>query len=70
MSVSVSCQLIQRYNIFRSIKREDLVKYIQEHYKGNRMVLAGAGGMFHLVLNFKTQYKEVFFVNSAPKLCF
>ncbi|MFH4982132.1 hypothetical protein AB6A40_008841 [Gnathostoma spinigerum] len=30
-----------------SINREDLLKYIAEHYKGPRMVLAGAGGVEH-----------------------
>ncbi|KAJ8301794.1 hypothetical protein KUTeg_020781 [Tegillarca granosa] len=30
-----------------SIKRDDLVKYIQTHYKGPRIVLAGAGGVNH-----------------------
>lgn len=31
----------------RSISRDDLVHYIQTHYKGPRMVLAGAGGVNH-----------------------
>ena len=30
---------------FRSISRDDLSKYISTHYMGNRMVLAGAGGV-------------------------
>lgn len=30
-----------------SIQREDLVAYIEEHYRGPRMVLAGAGGVDH-----------------------
>jgi processing peptidase subunit beta len=31
----------------KSITRDDLVHYIQTHYKGPRMVLAGAGGVAH-----------------------
>ena len=31
----------------KSISRDDLVKYIQTHYKGPRMVLVGAGGVNH-----------------------
>jgi len=31
----------------KSISRDDLVHYIQTHYKGPRMVLAGAGGVEH-----------------------
>merc|ERR1719309_785121 len=31
----------------KSISRDDLVSYIQNHYKGPRMVLAGAGGVNH-----------------------
>merc|ERR1719292_24945 len=31
----------------KSISRDDLVHYIQTHYKGPRMVLAGAGGVNH-----------------------
>merc|ERR1712012_892680 len=31
----------------KSISRDDLVHYIQTHYKGPRMVLAGAGGVSH-----------------------
>merc|ERR1711990_1304618 len=31
----------------KSITRDDLVHYIQTHYKGPRMVLAGAGGVNH-----------------------
>merc|ERR1712051_229360 len=31
----------------KSISRDDLVHYIQTHYKGPRMVLAGAGGVDH-----------------------
>jgi len=31
----------------KSINRDDLVNYIQNHYKGPRMVLAGAGGVNH-----------------------
>jgi len=31
----------------RTISRDDLVSYIQNHYKGPRMVLAGAGGVDH-----------------------
>ena len=31
----------------KSISRDDLVQYIQTHYKGPRMVLAGAGGVNH-----------------------
>lgn len=30
-----------------SIKQQDLKDYIKQHYKGNRMVLAGAGGVDH-----------------------
>jgi len=31
----------------KSISRQDLTEYIQDHYKGPRMVLAGAGGVDH-----------------------
>jgi processing peptidase subunit beta len=31
----------------KSISRDDLVHYIKTHYKGPRMVLAGAGGVNH-----------------------
>ena len=31
----------------RSIQRQDLVNYVNAHYKGCRMVLAGAGGVDH-----------------------
>merc|ERR1719422_1600218 len=31
----------------KSISRDDLVHYINTHYKGPRMVLAGAGGVAH-----------------------
>lgn len=31
----------------RKIGREDLVEYIETHYKGPRMVVAGAGGISH-----------------------
>ena len=31
----------------KSISRDDLVHYINTHYKGPRMVLAGAGGVNH-----------------------
>merc|ERR1719179_113653 len=31
----------------KSISRNDLVEYINTHYKGPRMVLAGAGGVNH-----------------------
>eukprot|EP00088_Acartia_fossae_P051613 TRINITY_DN579_c0_g1_i5.p1 TRINITY_DN579_c0_g1~~TRINITY_DN579_c0_g1_i5.p1 ORF type:complete len:483 (+),score=165.08 TRINITY_DN579_c0_g1_i5:35-1483(+) len=31
----------------KSINRDDLVHYIKTHYKGHRMVLAGAGGVDH-----------------------
>ncbi|XP_043212095.1 mitochondrial-processing peptidase subunit beta-like [Amphibalanus amphitrite] len=31
----------------KSISRQDLVDYIKDHYKGPRMVLAGAGGVDH-----------------------
>jgi len=31
----------------KSIKRNDLVEYINQHYKGPRIVLAGAGGVNH-----------------------
>ena len=31
----------------KSIKRQDLVDYVDSHYKGSRMVLAGAGGVDH-----------------------
>jgi len=34
----------------KSITRDDLVNYIQTHYKGPRMVLAGAGGVDHAEL--------------------
>ncbi|XP_053376902.1 mitochondrial-processing peptidase subunit beta-like [Mercenaria mercenaria] len=41
-----------------SLKRDDLVAYIKEHYKGNRMVLAGAGGVDHQKL---TELGEKYF---------
>ena len=31
----------------KSIQRQDLVNYVQDHYKGSRIVLAGAGGVDH-----------------------
>uniref|UniRef100_A0A0N4VCX3 Mitochondrial-processing peptidase subunit beta n=1 Tax=Enterobius vermicularis TaxID=51028 RepID=A0A0N4VCX3_ENTVE len=31
----------------RSLQREDLIAYIEEQYRGERMVLAGAGGVDH-----------------------
>ena len=31
----------------KSISRDDIVQYINTHYKGPRMVLAGAGGVNH-----------------------
>ena len=31
----------------KSLTRDDLVHYIKTHYKGPRMVLAGAGGVNH-----------------------
>lgn len=31
----------------KSITRDDLVHYIRTHYKGPRMVMAGAGGVNH-----------------------
>lgn len=31
----------------RSLQRQDLVDYVNTHYKGPRMVLAGAGGVNH-----------------------
>merc|ERR1712014_33153 len=31
----------------KSISRDDIVHYIKTHYKGPRMVLAGAGGVNH-----------------------
>ncbi|RWS28561.1 mitochondrial-processing peptidase subunit beta-like protein, partial [Leptotrombidium deliense] len=31
----------------KSIKRDDLVRFIKEHYKGPRIVIAGAGGVDH-----------------------
>uniref|UniRef100_A0A915PHI9 Mitochondrial-processing peptidase subunit beta n=1 Tax=Setaria digitata TaxID=48799 RepID=A0A915PHI9_9BILA len=31
----------------KSLQRDDLVKYIKEHYRGPRMVLAAAGGVDH-----------------------
>lgn len=31
----------------KSLSRDDLVHYIKTHYKGHRMVLAGAGGVAH-----------------------
>lgn len=34
----------------KSISRDDLIHYIQTHYKGPRMVLAGAGGVDHAKL--------------------
>jgi processing peptidase subunit beta len=34
----------------KSITRDDLVHYINTHYKGPRMVLAGAGGVDHAKL--------------------
>ena len=34
----------------KSISRDDLVHYINTHYKGPRMVLAGAGGVNHAEL--------------------
>ena len=33
-----------------SLLRDDLIQYIKTHYKGSRMVLAGAGGIDHGVL--------------------
>lgn len=35
------------------MKRDDLVKYVNQHYKGNRMVLAAAGGK-HPYKGYKT----------------
>jgi len=34
----------------KSISRDDIVQYINTHYKGPRMVLAGAGGVNHETL--------------------
>lgn len=34
----------------KSINRDDLVHYIQNHYKGHRMVMAGSGGIDHETL--------------------
>lgn len=34
----------------KSITRDDLVDYIKTHYKGPRMVIAGAGGVDHAAL--------------------
>ena len=34
----------------KSIGRKDLVEYIENHYKGPRMVMAGAGGVDHAEL--------------------
>lgn len=31
----------------KSIQKQDLINYVQSHYKGPRMVLAGAGGVDH-----------------------
>lgn len=31
----------------KSIQRQDLVNYVNDHYKGSRIVLAGAGGVEH-----------------------
>ena len=31
----------------KSIQRQDLLNYVHDHYKGSRMVLAGAGGIDH-----------------------
>lgn len=31
----------------KSIQRQDLVNYVNDHYKGSRIVLAGAGGVDH-----------------------
>lgn len=31
----------------KTIQRSDLVNYVNQHYKGSRMVLAGAGGVDH-----------------------
>jgi len=31
----------------KSIQRQDLINYVDDHYKGSRMVLAGAGGIDH-----------------------
>ena len=31
----------------KSIQRQDLVNYVTDHYKGSRIVLAGAGGVDH-----------------------
>merc|ERR1719383_1711881 len=38
----------------KSINRNDLTQYIKTHYKGPRMVLAGAGGVTHYI---QTHYK-------------
>lgn len=55
-----------------SIQRQDLVNYIKHHYKGQRMVLAGAGGVDHQHL---TELAEKYFgkvgtgyETSPPKL--
>lgn len=44
----------------RSISRNDLSQYINSHYKGNRMVLAGAGGVDHQQL---TELADKYFGN-------
>jgi len=44
----------------KSISREDLTTYIRDHYKGPRMVLAGAGGVNHAEL---TALAEKHFAN-------
>ena len=38
----------------RSISRDDLVDYISTHYTAPRMVLAAAGGQFHIEASCKT----------------
>ena len=44
----MQCQ-IQSFNKFSFYyySRDDIVQYINTHYKGPRMVLAGAGGVNH-----------------------
>ena len=38
------CLIFVRLVSFRSIKRDDLLAYINKHYSAPRMVLAAAGG--------------------------
>lgn len=57
---------------YRSISRADLIDYITTHYKGPRIVLAGAGGVNHETLvkmaedNFKSLGGS--YVGDAPEV--